>query len=213
MRIPLCIGRPGYCNKNARGTFSAGILVIAILVTVALSSCRKATPAQAQRPTAQQPMEVRMESAEERSCEAFVQKFYDWYWNQFADQAEDPKFDQKKLHGYYDALKLNPPVLSPNLTRLMKKDIAASKAAGGDIVNLDFDPFLNSQDPQGKYRVNRATVNAERCEASIEPRHEIAELQRTGSTWVFENFRYSYFSDDGKTKTDPEDDLIHILSR
>jgi hypothetical protein len=161
----------------------------------------------------QQPIEVHVASVQAQSCQAFVQKFYDWYWNQFADKADDPKFDQKKLHSYYDTLRLNPPVLSQDLIRLIEKDIAASKAEGGDIVNLDFDPFLNSQDPQGRYLVNRATVTGGTCEASIERGHEIAELKGTGSTWLFVNFRYSFFSVDDKTKRFPDDDLIHILKR
>jgi len=142
-----------------------------------------------------------------------VQKFYDWYWNQFADKANDLNFDLHKLHWYDDALRLKPPVLSPELIRLIKKDEDESKAAGGDIVNLDFDPFLNSQDAQGKYVVGRVVIARDRCRATLAAGHMDAELQKSGSIWLFVNFHYSYYSEDGKKKEFPNDDLLHILSR
>jgi hypothetical protein len=220
MRILLGLDRPEPCNKSARGIFPAGTFVVGVVIAAtAISSCRKVAPepaVQAQHPAMQQPMEVHVAGVEERSCQAFVQKFYDWYWNQFADKVDDPKFDSKKLHSYYDALRLNPPVLSQELTKLIEKDVAASKAAGGDIVNLDFDPFLNSNGPDGVYAVKSVGIVKGLCRAAIEGghgTHMVTELRRNGPAWIFVNFRYSYYSEDGKTKTFPDNDLLHILNR
>lgn len=155
----------------------------------------------------------RMPSANDdvRSCRVFTQKFYDWYWNRFADKANDLNFDEHKLHWYDDAVKLKPAVLSPELIGLIKKDQAAQKATGG-IVNLDFDPFLNSQDPQGKYLVSKVIVTQNHCMATFDRHSVVAELKKSGSSWLFINFHYAYYSEDGKKKEFPDNDLIHILS-
>lgn len=164
--------------------------------------------AKAKHPLAQ-PRELK---SEEQSCRAFVQRFYDWYWNQFAAKANDLSFDQHKLHWYYDAVKLKPAVLNPELIGLIEKDQATQKASG-DIANLDFDPFLNSQDPQGRYEVGRVVVSKDECRATFASHRMSAELRRSGSAWLFVNFRYSYFSDEDEKKAYPDNDLVHILSR
>jgi hypothetical protein len=148
----------------------------------------------------------------EQSCRAFTQTFYDWYWNQFADKADDPKFDRRLLHGYDDALQRKPPLLSPELIRLIKRDDARAKAAGG-IANLDFDPYLNSQDPQGKYEVVQVTVIGDLCRAKLSQRDIVAEARRSGPGWVFSNFYYSFYSEDRRKKVAPDDNLVHILSQ
>lgn len=151
-------------------------------------------------------------ASDEQSCRAFVQKFYDWYWNQFADKADNPSFDEHQLHGYHEVVRLHPPVLSLELIRLFKRDERLSKAAHG-IANLDFDPFLNSQDPEGKYLVISATAVNGQCQAHIERGHLAAELKKFGSTWIFTNFHYSFYTDDGKTKEAPDADMVQILSQ
>lgn len=196
-------------------------LLIAILLVAStwICSCRRPAPAPVNLSQSQiqpQATEAHVLSTDEQSCKVFVQKFYDWYWNQFADKADDPKFDEHNLHDYDDALRLKPPVLSPELARLIEKDRQESKAAGGDIVNLDFDPFLNSNGPVGKYVVQRVGVLNGECKANLEGGHgvhEVAELRRTGSAWMFVNFRYSFYSEDGKARMSPDNDLIHILNR
>jgi hypothetical protein len=198
------------------GKWISSSYLFSLILTVALSaSCRKlANPTTAQAARGQshaQPTANPESSAQEQSCQAFVQKFYDWYWNQFADWADDPKFDHRKLHWYNDALKRKPPVLSQELIRLIKKDQECEKEAKG-ICNLDFDPFLNSQAARGKYLVNGVTFTSARCKATIENGHEVAELVKSGSSWEFVNFHYSFLSEDGK-KFSPDDDLVHILSQ
>jgi hypothetical protein len=194
-------------------------MLCAVIVATLITSCRKVTHVPvttAQQQAKPQLVQDRVVNPEEQSCRAFVQKFYDWYWNQFADKADDPTFDSHKLHGYDDALRLQPPVLSQQLIMLIKKDEKESKEAGGEIVNLDFDPFLNSNGPDGKYLVHEVSIHDGVCQANIEGghgNHEVAELKKISSTWNIINFHYSYFSEDGKTKLFPDDDLIHILNR
>jgi hypothetical protein len=119
-------------------------------------------------------------------------------------------FDVRQLHVYDDALRVKAPVLSRQLVKLIKKDRECNKKEQG-ICNLDFDPFLNSQDPRGKYLVNGVALTNARCMATIENGHEVAELVKAGLSWEFVNFHYSFLSEDGK-KMSPDDDLVHILS-
>jgi hypothetical protein len=184
-------------------------VAVLIPMTVLISSCRNSAPALANSTKPQQEaraLESRALSAEEQSCKAFVQGFYDWYWNQFA---VDPKADH---HTYDDALTLRPTVLSENLTRLIKRDDARAKAAGG-IANLDFDPFLNSQDPTGKYDVVEVSVNGAVCRTKLSQRDIDVESKRNGTGWVFSNIHYSFYSDDRQKKEVPDDDLAHILGQ
>ena len=151
-------------------------------------------------------------SIDEGSCRAFVQHFYDWYWNQLADKADDPRFDPRELHSYHEVVQIHPALLSAQLMRLFERDERLSEKAHG-IANLDFDPFLNSQAQEGHYSVNKVMLSNGRCLAHIERGHLNAELKKTGEGWVFTNFYYSLYSDDGKTKQAPDSNLIEILSQ
>jgi hypothetical protein len=108
---------------------------------------------------------------------------------------------------------LKPAVLSPELIRLMKRDEAQAKASG-TYANLDFDPFLASQDPDGKYNVVRVTVKSGVCRAKLSQRDIVTEARKIGPGWVFSNFYYMNYSEDGhiiKAPADDPDDLVHIL--
>ena len=180
------------------------------------AACRKpSTTASANAGRQSKPSDVSSGTAaasDEQSCKVFVQKFYDWYWNQFADEADKPSFDMHRLHSYHEVVRIDPPVLSQELIRLIKRDEKLSEEAQG-IANLDFDPFLNSQDSEGKYLVSSVRAVNGQCEVRIEQGHLVAELKKSGSAWVFTNFHYSFYSDDGKTKQAPETDLIQILGQ
>jgi len=147
-------------------------------------------------------------SSDELSCREFVQKFYDRYWNQYLAKMKDPKFS---LPGVEQVLRAKPPVLSQELIELIKKDEKESKASG-EVGRLDFDPFLNSQDPQGKYAVARVEVGAGTCKATLSRAHIVAELTPAGSSWIFMNFHYGYYNAAGK-KDAPDGDLLQILKQ
>jgi len=151
-------------------------------------------------------------STDQQSCRSFVQDFYDWYWNQFAGKTDDPAFTPKSLHRLDEVLQRKPPILSLELVRLLKGDRRAGKNKEGDRAALDFDPFLNSKAPRGPYHVATLSVAGDQCRAVMNKGHVIANLVKAESTWIFVNFQYSYFYDDGSKMQLPDNDLIHILS-
>ncbi len=160
----------------------------------------------ASQPALQQPAQVSAPTADEQSCRAFVQKFYDWYWNDSLGNKTTAS------HDYHETIELKPAALSPDLIRLIKRDNARQIAVGG-IANLDFDPFLNSQDPEGKYDVVRLSVKDGVCRSTLSQRDIIAEVKKSGPDWVFSNFHYSFYSEVRRKKEAPDDDLVHILSQ
>lgn len=74
----------------------------------------------------------------QRSAQVFVQGFYDWYIPIAQKNDSGPAFNVVLKNRAY--------LLSPELFRALEKDSEAS-AKSTDLVGLDFDPFLNSQDP------------------------------------------------------------------
>lgn len=144
---------------------------------------------------------VRTPSADQQSCRDFVQRFYDWYWNRFADQENDPRLDIRKEPNVWMVLKHRPTVLSPELRRLLASEEKKMRATN-EIGNLDFDPFWGNQDAQGKYTVDQVKTSGDRCEATIPQGRLTAELERSGAGWEFANFYYS----------ETRQDLLGILS-
>jgi hypothetical protein len=130
--------------------------------------------------------------ANAEAARRFVLEFYDWY-------------TPKALRGnagpaWHLALKWKPTVFNPPLLRALREDSAASAKAKGDIVGLDFDPFLASQDPESRYPVGKASrrgkfyyVNLHRFllgKPSPKP-VLVAKLENHNGTWRFANFIYS----------------------
>ncbi len=82
-----------------------------------------------------------------QEAQKFVQGFYDWYLNQktpFEMAVKEKKSD-----------------FDPTLLKLLKEDLEASAKSPGEIVGLDFEPFLNTQDPGEKYVVGNAASQGE----------------------------------------------------
>ena len=182
-------------QRARRAPISLAAAALLVLLTAAPQA-----PAQAQSP-----------SLDEASCRGFVQRFYDSYWNRYADKLTGPKKDPNfHFPGIEEVLARNPPALSRQLIDLIRKDEKQSRESN-EVGNLDFDPFLNSQDPSGIYRVGRVELRGDVCMGTIDRAHTVAELKRAGAGWLFVNFHYSYFKPDGKTKDVPDDDLLHIL--
>ena len=152
-------------------------------------------------------------NSEAASCRGFVNDFYNWYWNSIATEAKKPGFNPKRLHSYHDVVRRKPAVLSDELLRLIQKDEAASKAAGGEIVHLDFDPFLNSQDPEGKYLISTLTAQSGHCMVKMNQRHIRAELEHSAAGWLFINFYYGNYSEDDNRHLGPDYDLLTLLRR
>lgn len=97
---------------------------------------------------------------------------------------------------------------------------SALKAKTTDgIVGLEIDPFLNDGNGSGAsvpYIVRKVAVDGQRCDASFKrlwPEWGVRpELEKTQSGWIFVNFHYSFYNEDGTAKELPDDDLVHMLT-
>ncbi len=126
----------------------------------------------------------------------FVQKFYDGYLAKL-------KASRNKSHvvsPFELTLKEKAADFSPDLLKALKDDLEAAKQVPDEIVGLDFDPFLNSQDMGEKYAVGGVTQKGDRYwvevfgywEKKKSARPDITpEVAFQNGRWVFTNFHYS----------------------
>lgn len=124
----------------------------------------------------------------EKSCNRFVQSFFDWY-------VEQPDVAR--------ALKNKPAAFSPELARRLKEDVDSRTTSSGKIEALDWDPILTGNDrpPGERYLVSRSTVKPDgECRAELrqvwsgEETDNIvaAELSKDIRGWHFVNFYYRF---------------------
>ena len=212
---------------------SKALALAVVLGTVLnLSACRRNPPSASSEPKPDQIQPASKngsESPDQKSCRAFVQKFYDWRVSLLidtfcpnplkgtaADQEAISRADEEctVVSSYRNAEKLNPSrVLSPRLQHYLKRE---AQAQGPDDPGLDFDPYLNTQDPSPRYLVDSVRVDGNRCDAVVhgydegQQREEVMpELFRANGRWLIENFHYKFNYNDGKPPQD--DDLIHMI--
>lgn len=147
---------------------------------------------------------------QEQSCKDFVQGFYNWYLGRSAVNAKS----QTAGPAWDDVVRLRPQAFTPELLTLLKADLAASEANHDDIVGLDWDPFLATQDPSTNFVVASAVVNNGRCNAVVngiahgKKRETVMpELSPSGAAWVFVNFHYKI----DKTQSPADENLIATL--
>lgn len=117
-----------------------------------------------------------------KSARDFVQKFYNWYVAK-GDDALRISLKQRSAD------------LTPELARALKEDQAAQDKVEGEIVGLDFDPFLNSQDPCPRYETG--AVNGSRidihsvCEGRKSRRPDATvEVVSKNGRWLIANIHY-----------------------
>ena len=149
----------------------------------------------------------------QQSCLDFVQAFYDWYVPTWLTSNLKSTATLERWNKSRDPLKFKAQLFSPELARWLKEDYAAQAKVEGDIVGIDFNPFIGGNaGPLGRYVVGKLTRNGERYRVkiycvvsgkkdkvpSVEP-----ELVFKAGRWLFVNFRYP----DGKEG----DDLMSIL--
>ncbi|HEY3780580.1 MAG TPA: hypothetical protein VGL56_05815 [Fimbriimonadaceae bacterium] len=125
------------------------------------------------------------------SVHKWVQGFYDWYVPAAIKDNSDP--------GSYIALKKRGSDFSAALVNGLKEDLAASIKSKDEVVGLDFDPFLDSQDPCDHYKVEKISEKGgmysveaygiregkEETTASV-----IAEVAKVNGKFQFKNFVY-----------------------
>lgn len=135
------------------------------------------------------------------SCQKFVQSYYDWYVS-------------KNKSNFENALKARPEVFNPFLRRRLAADVAAQAKDADNVVGLDFDPVLNSQDPSAHYSAGSAhaknghwlvdvySVNSGK--KSTRP-DVTPELSCQSGKFQFENFHY------GNSDTPADNNLMSAL--
>jgi Protein of unknown function (DUF3828) len=119
----------------------------------------------------------------------FVQDFYTWYASMISKDHQEPAFTV--------ALKLKGSLFSAELARALSEDASAQEKAKGEIVGIDWDPFVNSQDPESRYVVGQIWQKGDRFFAEVHgvragKKHSepdvTAELMKVKGHWVFVNF-------------------------
>ncbi len=130
-------------------------------------------------------------SGSSESPREFVQAFYNWYVPKALAEKAGPAWQL--------ALKQKSSVFSPELARALNEDSAAQARVTDDIVGLDFDPFLSSQDPCKQYQAGEAVRKGSNyvvdvyavCSGRKRPKADVAaELTRNDGRWLFVNFHY-----------------------
>jgi hypothetical protein len=146
----------------------------------------------------------------EQSCRNFVQEFYTWYVTQ------EIAHEKSRTAGppSNEVLRSRPQVLSAELAQALQKESTAQARATDARSVLDFDPFLNSQDPSPKFVVASAALKDGRCRAVVNgiaygKRQErvVPELTAEGTSWVFVNFHY------GRSEVSPDENLVTTLKQ
>jgi hypothetical protein len=117
---------------------------------------------------------------------SFVQSFYDWY-------VPASNSYQKGLAAKM-AVDQRPDFFSAKLLRALKPKLAARG------LGLDFDPFLNSQDPAPRYVVGSVSQDGDHQLVTVfgimngrKPARPdvVARVKQENGHWVFTDFRYS----------------------
>jgi hypothetical protein len=124
------------------------------------------------------------------SAVVFVRSFYQTY---------APRGAASGLAAVDSLLAEQPALFTPELLAALRRDAEARAAAKGEIDGLDWEPFLNSQDPCERYVVGDASRVASNVRVSVyavcggkrsNQSAVVAEVAPTGHSWAFANFIY-----------------------
>jgi hypothetical protein len=130
------------------------------------------------------------DAAGKKTPRHFVQEFYDWYTP--VAQRENA------VRGWEIALKVRRSAFSHELVTELKEDLEVQSNCK-ETVGIDFDPFLNSQDPAQHYevaeirqdgRVYRAEVYGVQSGERGKKPDVIAEFTEKAGHFNFVNFHY-----------------------
>ena len=126
-----------------------------------------------------------VQAAHAASPRDFVQEFYSWYTSSAVQKTPGRVWDV--------ALKNRGSSFAPDLVRQLKADSLAQEKSSGDIVGLDFDPFLYSQEPARHYTVGQVTAKGAGWLVEVRAGKNaatVAEIAPAGAGWQFVNFHY-----------------------
>ena len=124
------------------------------------------------------------------SLRLFVQDFYDWYVPLASRDDGSP--------AWYHVLQSRDTSLTTALAAGLRTDSIVQAGLKGEVTNLDFDPFLASQDPCVRYEVRAIQPKAAHYSVTVRPvcrsGYQMTdvrlEVARRGNSWQFENFFY-----------------------
>jgi hypothetical protein len=123
------------------------------------------------------------------SLRDFVQGFYDWYTPIALKDHSGPAWEI--------ALRQRSSAFAPALRQALQQDLQIQAHAEGEIVGIDFDPFLASQDPCEQYKAGESIVKGNSYWVKIyaicngtrrQSPAVVAEVIRDGNAWRFINF-------------------------
>ncbi len=126
-----------------------------------------------------------------REVGRFVQTFYDWYVTTALDDSSGPAWNA--------ALAWRPSAFAAPLLRALRADVTAQAKTRDAVVGLDWDPFLNAQDPCARYDVGRSVAANRVYRVEVHAvcdgrRHDmpdvVADVARRNGAWRFLNFDY-----------------------
>ena len=129
-------------------------------------------------------------AATQGSCRDFVASFYHWY----IPKAFSNNGDEVKL-----ALTQKRSSFGEELYHGLSEDAEAQAKSPGELVGLDFDPFLGGQDLRDRYLFGAAMLDGDTCRVRVygissgkrnSKPDVIPELVFRNNEWVFVNFRY-----------------------
>jgi hypothetical protein len=133
------------------------------------------------------------EDPSEASARTFVQGFYDWYVGKVLVASK-----KGSGYGFIDAVRQRPAAFSPELKRLLEEDVAAASKCKDDVVGLDWDPFLETQELPGSYAVGKVEKTAQGFRVSVDVRDAKArgahnpvaqaDVAFVGGHWQFADF-------------------------
>lgn len=143
----------------------------------------------------------------EKSCGRFVQSFYDWY--------SKPDVKTHKEHTPERAIIEKSTLFDEQLKRELKIDSDAQAKGEGDIVGLDFDPFLSTNsEPFEHYSLGKIIAKPQSYLVEVFGTTKgkktakpvvVAELKNKGNQWKFVNFHYE------KSKYPENENLLSVL--
>jgi hypothetical protein len=118
---------------------------LASLFLLGSSSCARAASPQPQKVAAKQA--VSSQALDSSAVRRFVQEFYDWYMPLARKGDRSPT--------YWSVLTASPRFLRPEIASALREDSAARFARPMQREYLNYDPFLDSQDPCDGYEITR----------------------------------------------------------
>jgi hypothetical protein len=186
------------CWKNIR------LLFLTIAFSVCVISCTNPSKKSADSAAHQQDTTISYEKngTESDAVWQLTREFYEWYV---------PAASKNNFTDLLDAKEMRR-AIAPELLQALKRDSKAQKQdTTGNIVGLDFDPFLASQDPCEKYVVGKINTKGKSYWAEIHgvggcAQHDspdlFAEITKINKSWIISNLHYPK----------PATDLLNILA-